>query len=70
MTVSAEHLNRVRDYAVSRNCSKEAAMSTMILLLHAKFGYTLDESHDAVLGQGSYAQMINELHDELNARNA
>jgi hypothetical protein len=70
MTVSAEHLNRVRDYAVSRNCSKEAAISTMILLLHAKFDYTLDQAHDAVLGQGSYAKTVDELYDELNARNA
>jgi hypothetical protein len=70
MTVSAEHLNRVRDYAVSRNCSKEAAISMMILLLHAKFGYTLDQAHDAVLGQGSYVQMISDLYSALNARQA
>jgi len=67
MTVTTEHLNRVRDFALAQNCSKEAAISTMILLLHGRFGYSLDVAHDAILGQGSHAQMVSDLYDELRA---
>lgn len=67
MTVTTEHLNRVTEFAKAQRLSTQEAISTMILLLHARFGYSLEVAHDAILGQGSHAEMVSDLYDELRA---
>ena len=48
MTVTTEHLNRVTEFAKAQRLSTQEAISTMILLLHARFGYSL-EAEDGAL---------------------
>ena len=62
-------LQTISQFCIDLRMTKKQAISAQILLLQSK-GATHQQAFDAVLGQGTFKRVANELYDELRAKAA
>lgn len=62
-------LQTISQFCIDLRMTKKQAISAQILLLQSK-GATHQQAFDAVLGQGTFKRVADELYDELRAKAA
>ena len=62
-------LETISQFCIDLRMTKKQAISAQILLLQSK-GASHQQAFDAVLGQGTFKRIADELYDELRAKAA